>query len=54
MKTLKGWFTAKICEGNRVEKMLEAKHGIYDGLECDLKMDGDYNIEGVFNALNLK
>lgn len=37
-----------------VEKMLEAKHGIYDDLECDLKIDGDYNIEGVFDALNLK
>ncbi len=37
-----------------VEKMLESKHGIYDNLQCDLKMDGNYNIEDVFNALNSK
>ena len=37
-----------------VEKMLEAKHGMYDGLDCNLKLDGNYNIEDVLNALSLK
>lgn len=30
-----------------VEKMLESKHGIYDHLECDLKLTETYNIEEV-------
>lgn len=30
-----------------VEKMLEAKHGMYDDIPCDLKLDGDYKIEDV-------
>ena len=34
-----------------VEKMLEAKHGMYDSLECDLKLDGNYKMEDVFRAL---
>ena len=37
-----------------VEKMLEAKHGAYDDLECHLKLDADYNVEDVLKALNLK
>ena len=37
-----------------VEKMLEAKHGMYDSLDCNLKLDGNYNIEDVLNALSLK
>ena len=37
-----------------VEKMLEAKHGMYDSLDCDLKLDGNYNIEDVLGALSLK
>ena len=37
-----------------VEKMLEAKHGIYDNLDCNLKLDGNYNIEDVLGALSLK
>ncbi|MBR2646203.1 MAG: hypothetical protein IKD47_01405 [Clostridia bacterium] len=37
-----------------VEKMLEAKHGAYDNLECHLKLDADYNVEDVLKALNLK
>ena len=37
-----------------VEKMLEAKHGTYDNIECDLKLSGDYNVEEVFRALKLK
>ena len=34
-----------------VEKMLEAKHGMYDSLDCNLKLDGNYNIEDVLRAL---
>ena len=34
-----------------VEKMLETKHGMYDRLECNLKLDGNYNIEDVLRAL---
>ena len=37
-----------------VEKMLEAKHGMYDSLDCNLKLDGNYNIEDVLSALPLK
>ena len=37
-----------------VEKMLEAKHGMYDSLDCNLKLDGNYNIEDVLSALSLK
>lgn len=37
-----------------VEKMLEAKHGMYDSLDCNLSLDGNYNIEDVWNALELK
>jgi len=37
-----------------LEKMLEAKHGAYDNLECHLKLDADYNVEDVLKALNLK
>lgn len=36
-----------------VEKMLEAKHGMYDTLDCNLKLDGNYNIEDVWYALGL-
>lgn len=35
-----------------VEKMLEAKHGMFDGLDCDLKLDGNYDLETVLNYLN--
>ena len=31
--------------------MPEAKHGIYDALECDLKPDGDHDTEDVWTAL---
>ena len=37
-----------------VEKMLEAKHGMYDSLDCNLRLDSNYNIEDVLNALPLK
>ena len=36
-----------------VEKMLEQKHGTYDNLECSLKLDGNYNINEIFDKLNL-
>ena len=36
-----------------LEKMLEAKHGMYDNLECNLKLDAGYDIEKVIDALNL-
>lgn len=36
-----------------VEKMLEQKHGVYDNLECDLKIDENYNIENVFKKINI-
>ena len=34
-----------------LEKMLEAKHGMYDNLKCDLRLDSNYNIEEVVNSL---
>ena len=37
-----------------LEKMLEAKHGMYDNLECTLKLDAGYDFEKVIDALNLK
>lgn len=37
-----------------VEKMLESRHGMYDNLECDMKLDGSYNIEDVVAALKVK
>ena len=37
-----------------LEKMLDAKHGMYDNLDCNIKLDGNYNIEDVWNVLELK
>ena len=37
-----------------VEKMLESRHGMYDNLECDMKLDGRYNIQDVVAALKVK
>ena len=34
-----------------LEKMLEAKHGMYDQLECNLKLNQQYVIEEVLAAL---
>ena len=34
-----------------LEKMLEAKHGMYDSLECDLKLDSNYSVEEVINCV---
>jgi len=36
-----------------LEKMLEAKHGMYDDLECDLKLDAAYHIEEIIAKFNL-
>ena len=36
-----------------VEKMLEAKHGVYDDLRCDLRLNSEYNINTVLSSLNL-
>ena len=35
-----------------LEKMLEAKHGMYDQLECHLKLDENYDIEEILKVLN--
>lgn len=35
-----------------VEKMLEAKHGMYDDLQCDLKLDSNYNVDEVIAKIN--
>ena len=34
-----------------LEKMLEAKHGMYDDLPCQLKLDGDYDVDAIFSKL---
>lgn len=34
-----------------VEKMLENKHGIYDNLECNIKLNADYDIEYIFDLI---
>lgn len=34
-----------------LEKMLEAKHGMYDSLPCDLKLDAGYDIADVISKL---
>ncbi len=31
-----------------VEKMLESKHGIYDNLQCDLKLNERYDMQEIF------
>lgn len=34
-----------------VERMLEAKHGMYDDLECDLKLDSNYDVNQVVDKI---
>ena len=34
-----------------VEKMLENKHGMYDGLECDLRLDENYDVDIVIKKI---
>lgn len=36
-----------------VEKMLESKHGIYDNLQCDLKLNERYNMQEIFKKMKL-
>ena len=36
-----------------VEKMLETKHGLYDDLKCDLRLESGYDINTVLSSLNL-
>ena len=35
-----------------LEKMLESKHGMYDKLECDLKLEANYDIADVISKLH--
>ena len=35
-----------------LEKMLESKHGMYGNLECNLKLDANYDIEDVISKLH--
>ena len=34
-----------------LEKMLESKHGMFDNLECNLKLDSNYDIEEVLRLI---
>ena len=55
LETIKARFKERM-RGNLpvpVEKMLETKHGMYDSLDCNLKLDGNYNIEQVWRALTM-
>ena len=36
-----------------VEKMLEAKHGMYDNLPCQMKLNAAYDLHDVIKKLNL-
>ena len=36
-----------------IEKMLENKHGIYDNLQCDLKLNENYNMQEIFKKMKL-
>ena len=56
LETIKSRFKERM-RGNLpmpVEKMLEAKHGMYDSLDCNLKLDGNYDLEDVLRALSLR
>ena len=35
-----------------LEKMLEANHGIYDNLQCNLRLDENYNLAEVIEAID--
>lgn len=35
-----------------LEKILESRHGMYDNLECNLKLDANYTIEEVLQSLH--
>lgn len=53
IKTIKERFKERM-RGNLplpLEKMLEVKHGMYDDLACNLKLDADYSIEEVIKCI---
>ena len=37
-----------------LEKMLEAKHGMYDNLECNIKLDFSDNIDEIIKLINME
>ena len=37
-----------------LEKMLEAKHGMYDNLECNIKLDLSDNIDEIIKLINME
>ena len=54
LDTIKARFKTRM-RGNLpqpLEKMLEVKHGMYDTLECDLKVDENYSVEEVWRSFN--
>ena len=56
LETIKSRFKERM-RGNLplpVEKMIESNHGIYDNLDCNLKLDEGDDIERVLNALSQK
>lgn len=53
LETIKARFRERM-RGNLpmpLEKMLEAKHGMYDGMACELKLSEGYDIKEVMKAL---
>ena len=53
LDTIKERFRARM-KGNLplpLEKMLEAKHGMYDDLPCHLRLDGNYDATDVLRSL---
>ena len=55
LDTIKARFRARM-RGNLpqpLEKMLELKHGMFDALGCDLKLNEEYNMEEIWSNFNL-
>ena len=55
LDTIKARFRARM-RGNLpqpLEKMLELKHGMYDTLGCDLKLNEEYNMEEIWSNFHL-
>lgn len=53
LDTIKERFRARM-RGNLplpLEKMLEAKHGMYDSLPCQLRLDGNYDVADILRHL---
>ena len=56
LETIKARFKERM-RGNLpmpVEQMLEAKHGMYDTIDCNIKLDSNYNLEDVWRALDME